>query len=90
MKNKVLSIAALAVTALVAATGALAGGSAKKDAGTLNGAGSDVPVPADLAVAEGLRVEDRRRRSTTTRSARAAASPRSRRARSTSARATRR
>ena len=44
MKTRVLSIAALAVTALVATTGALAGGTAKK-AGTLSGAGATFPFP---------------------------------------------
>ena len=44
MKNKVLSIAMLAVTALVATTAALAGGSAKKE-GTLTGAGATFPFP---------------------------------------------
>src|SRR6266540_1924293 len=44
MKTKILSIAALAVTALVAATAALAGGSAKKDS-TLTGAGATFPFP---------------------------------------------
>ena len=44
MKTRVLSIAALAVTALVATTGALAGGSATK-AGTLSGAGATFPFP---------------------------------------------
>jgi phosphate transport system substrate-binding protein len=44
MKTKVLSIAALAVAALVATTGALAGGSATK-AGTLSGAGATFPFP---------------------------------------------
>ncbi len=44
MKTKALSIAALAVTALVATTAALAGGSAKK-AGVLNGAGATFPFP---------------------------------------------
>jgi phosphate transport system substrate-binding protein len=44
MKNKVLSIAVLAVTALVATTAALAGGSAKKE-GTLSGAGATFPFP---------------------------------------------
>ena len=44
MKTRVLSIAALVVTALVATTGALAGGSATK-AGTLSGAGATFPFP---------------------------------------------
>jgi phosphate transport system substrate-binding protein len=44
MKTKVLSIAALAVAALVATTGALAGGSATT-AGSLNGAGATFPFP---------------------------------------------
>ena len=44
MKIRVLSIAALAVTALVATTGALAGGTAKR-AGTLSGAGATFPFP---------------------------------------------
>jgi phosphate transport system substrate-binding protein len=44
MKTKVLSIAVLAVTALIATTAALAGGSATK-AGTLNGAGATFPFP---------------------------------------------
>ena len=44
MKTKALSVAALALTALVATTGALAG-SAKKVAGTLNGAGSSFVAP---------------------------------------------
>jgi phosphate transport system substrate-binding protein len=44
MKTKFLSIAVLAVTALVATTAALAGGSAKKD-GTLSGAGATFPFP---------------------------------------------
>jgi phosphate transport system substrate-binding protein len=44
MKTKALSIAALVVTGLVATTGALAGGSAKK-AGTLSGAGATFPFP---------------------------------------------
>jgi phosphate transport system substrate-binding protein len=44
MKNKVLSIAALVASALVATTGALAGGSASK-AGVLNGAGATFPFP---------------------------------------------
>ena len=44
MKTKALSVAALALTALVATTGALAG-SAKKGAGTLNGAGSSFVAP---------------------------------------------
>jgi phosphate transport system substrate-binding protein len=44
MKTKLLSIAALAMTALVATTAALAGGSAQK-AGTLNGAGATFPFP---------------------------------------------
>jgi phosphate transport system substrate-binding protein len=44
MKTKILSIATLAVAALVATTGALAGGSASK-ADTLNGAGATFPFP---------------------------------------------
>jgi phosphate transport system substrate-binding protein len=44
MKNKILSIAVLAVTALAATTAALAGGSAKK-ADTLTGAGATFPFP---------------------------------------------
>jgi phosphate transport system substrate-binding protein len=44
MKTKALSIAALALTALVATTAALAGGSAHK-AGTLSGAGATFPFP---------------------------------------------
>jgi phosphate transport system substrate-binding protein len=44
MKTKALSIAALAVTALVATTAALAGGSAKQE-GTLSGAGATFPFP---------------------------------------------
>ena len=44
MRHRFLSIAALAVTALVAATAALAGGSAKKDS-TLTGAGATFPFP---------------------------------------------
>jgi phosphate transport system substrate-binding protein len=44
MKTKVLSIAVLAVTALVATTAALAGGSATK-AGSLSGAGATFPFP---------------------------------------------
>ena len=44
MKTKVLSIAALAVTALAATTGALAGGSSTR-AGSLNGAGATFPFP---------------------------------------------
>jgi phosphate transport system substrate-binding protein len=44
MKHKFLSIAALAVIALIAATAALAGGSAKKDS-TLTGAGATFPFP---------------------------------------------
>ena len=44
MKTRVLSIAALVLTALVATTGALAGGTAKK-AGTLSGAGATFPFP---------------------------------------------
>jgi phosphate transport system substrate-binding protein len=44
MKTKFLSIIALAAAALVATTGALAGGSASK-AGTLNGAGATFPFP---------------------------------------------
>jgi phosphate transport system substrate-binding protein len=44
MKTKVLSIAALVVTGLIATAGALAGGSAKK-AGTLSGAGATFPFP---------------------------------------------
>jgi phosphate transport system substrate-binding protein len=44
MKNKFLSIAVLAVTALVATTAALAGGSATK-AGSLSGAGATFPFP---------------------------------------------
>src|SRR6266540_3756340 len=44
MKTKILSIAALAVTALVATTAALAGGSATK-ADTLSGAGATFPFP---------------------------------------------
>ena len=44
MKTKALSVAALALTALVATTGALAG-SAKNGAGTLNGAGSSFVAP---------------------------------------------
>jgi phosphate transport system substrate-binding protein len=44
MKNKLLSIAALAVTALVATTAALAGGSARTE-GTLSGAGATFPFP---------------------------------------------
>jgi phosphate transport system substrate-binding protein len=44
MRHRFLSTAALAVTALVAATAALAGGSAKKDS-TLTGAGATFPFP---------------------------------------------
>jgi phosphate transport system substrate-binding protein len=44
MKTRFLSIAALLVTALVATTAALAGGSAKK-AGALSGAGATFPFP---------------------------------------------
>jgi phosphate transport system substrate-binding protein len=44
MKTKVLSIATLAVTALVATTAALAGGSATKG-GSLSGAGATFPFP---------------------------------------------
>jgi phosphate transport system substrate-binding protein len=44
MKTPALAIAALALTALVATTGALAGGSASK-ADTLNGAGATFPYP---------------------------------------------
>jgi phosphate transport system substrate-binding protein len=44
MKTKVLSIAALVASALVATTGALAGGSAQK-AGVLTGAGATFPFP---------------------------------------------
>jgi phosphate transport system substrate-binding protein len=44
MKTRFLSIAALLVTALVATTAALAGGSAKK-AGVLSGAGATFPFP---------------------------------------------
>jgi len=44
MKTRILSILALALTALVATTAALAGGSAKKD-GTLSGAGATFPFP---------------------------------------------
>jgi phosphate transport system substrate-binding protein len=44
MKTKILSIAALVASALVATTGALAGGSASK-AGTLTGAGATFPFP---------------------------------------------
>ncbi len=44
MKTKALTIVAFAVSALVATTGALAG-SAKKSAGTLNGAGSSFVAP---------------------------------------------
>ena len=44
MKTKFLSIAALLVAVLVAATGALAGGSAQK-AGALSGAGATFPFP---------------------------------------------
>jgi phosphate transport system substrate-binding protein len=44
MNTKLLSIAALAVTALVAAAAALAGGSVKTD-GTLSGAGATFPFP---------------------------------------------
>ena len=45
MKTKVLSIAALAVAALVATTAALAGGSAKRASGVLTGAGATFPFP---------------------------------------------
>jgi phosphate transport system substrate-binding protein len=44
MKTRILSILALALTALVATTAALAGGSAKQD-GTLSGAGATFPFP---------------------------------------------
>jgi phosphate transport system substrate-binding protein len=44
MKHRFLSIAALAVIALVATTAALAGGSARKDS-TLTGAGATFPFP---------------------------------------------
>jgi phosphate transport system substrate-binding protein len=44
MKTKLVSIAAFAVTALVATTAALAGGSAKKDS-SLSGAGATFPFP---------------------------------------------
>ena len=44
MKTRILSIFALALTALVATTAALAGGSAKKDV-TLSGAGATFPFP---------------------------------------------
>jgi phosphate transport system substrate-binding protein len=44
MKTRALSIAALVVAGLIAATGALAGGSATK-AGTLSGAGATFPFP---------------------------------------------
>jgi phosphate transport system substrate-binding protein len=44
MKTKVLSIAAFVASALVATTGALAGGSSSK-AGVLNGAGATFPFP---------------------------------------------
>src|SRR5437870_4541048 len=44
MKTRILSIAALGVTALVATTAALAGGSAVKD-DTLSGAGATFPFP---------------------------------------------
>jgi phosphate transport system substrate-binding protein len=45
MRNKVLSVAVLALTALVAAAAALGGGSAKKDSGVLTGAGATFPFP---------------------------------------------
>ena len=89
MKTKFLSIAALAVTALVAAAAALAGGSAKKD-DTLSGAGATFPFPLISQWQKDYESKTGDEDQLQPDRLRAAASPRSRPARSTSVRATRR